>query len=466
MVTQTSDFDLKQVFESGNLGPADVDRAADRISHDFTQFEVLRETIRNLEDAESRDELSPSLRVALGVGYYLTGSYNQAIEMLKKGDGGALALFYQAKSLFASALNASHLVRGYFNPLAECISQQKSTFEAAFKCYEQAEKAGYGRDTCTLGKAATYQHLGAPEKSLKELDKLSGPVEQTAEYLYQRGATVAMLGANPDEAYALYKRAEQADKNHPGALFGLALETERGGYDEAALELYKRAVACFPTNIGLLCNLGLLYEDLDQYEQAVICYQRILDSYPNHKRAKLFLKDAKASNDMHFDEEAQRKRDRMGQILNLPVSDFELSVRSRNCLKNMGIMSLGDLCRHTEQELLASKNFGETSLVEIREMLTLKGLKLGQFATDKHVPEPVETESLSPDEQAVLLRPVTDLNLSVRARKCMNRLNIQSIGELVRRTADELLDCKNFGVTSLKEIREKLVNFNIKLRGE
>jgi DNA-directed RNA polymerase subunit alpha len=168
---------------------------------------------------------------------------------------------------------------------------------------------------------------------------------------------------------------------------------------------------------------------------------------------------------MHFDEEDQRRKDRLGQILNLPVSDFELSVRSRNCLKSMGIASLGDLCAHTEQELLNSKNFGETSLVEIREMLTLKGLRLGQFAADKQIAEPAE-ETLTPDEQALLLRPVTDLNLSVRARKCMNRLGIQCIGELVRKTQDELLECKNFGVTSLKEIRERLTANNLKLRGE
>jgi DNA-directed RNA polymerase subunit alpha len=37
---------------------------------------------------------------------------------------------------------------------------------------------------------------------------------------------------------------------------------------------------------------------------------------------------------------------------------------------------------------------------------------------------------------------------------------------LVRKTADEMLECKNFGVTSLNEIRDKLVPFSIKLRGE
>jgi DNA-directed RNA polymerase subunit alpha len=132
----------------------------------------------------------------------------------------------------------------------------------------------------------------------------------------------------------------------------------------------------------------------------------------------------------------------------------------------MGIRTLGDLARCTEQDLLASKNFGETSLVEIRDMLATKGLSLGQLATEK-VAEPVyEPEFVTPDEQALLDRPISDLNLSVRARKCMIRLGLNTIGELVRRTGDDLLECKNFGVTSLNEVREKLTQSNLKLRGD
>ncbi len=132
----------------------------------------------------------------------------------------------------------------------------------------------------------------------------------------------------------------------------------------------------------------------------------------------------------------------------------------------MGVRTLGDLTRTSEQELLASKNFGETSLVEIKEMLHSKGLELGQFATDSKQPEPADFSNLSADEQALLGKPVNDLNLSVRARKCMVRLGIGTISELVRRTADELLECKNFGVTSLNEVREKLTIQGLKLRGE
>ena len=77
-----------------------------------------------------------------------------------------------------------------------------------------------------------------------------------------------------------------------------------------------------------------------------------------------------------------------------------------------------------------------------------------------------QPQDLSPQERAMLEAPVTDLNLSVRARKCLSRLGITSMGELVSRTADELLGVRNFGVTSLNEIRAKLGEKNLKLRND
>ena len=332
--------------------------------------------------------------------------------------------------------------------------------------YQSAEKAGYDASQCALGRAESLRYAGHAQDGLKILDNLFGPVEHTAEYLYQRGATVAAVGGNPAEVVALYERAVDADRSHPGALFGLALENDRYGNDDMAMELYKRAATSFPTHVGSLLNLGLLYEDRDQFEKAAQCYQRVLDVYPDHERAALFFKDTEASHEQFYDDDASKKRDRMGQVLGIPVTDFELSVRSRNCLQKMGINTLGDLCRTSEAELLASKNFGETSLVEIKDMLASKGLRLGQLAAERPVTEVVEPEPLSPDEQAVLGKPVSDLNLSVRARKCMIRLGINTLGELVRRTGDDLLECKNFGVTSLNEVREKLTALGLKLRGE
>jgi len=67
---------------------------------------------------------------------------------------------------------------------------------------------------------------------------------------------------------------------------------------------------------------------------------------------------------------------------------------------------------------------------------------------------------------AKLAKPIGDLNLSVRARKCMTKLGIQTVGELLSHTGDELLECKNFGVTSLNEVKEKLTALGLKLRGD
>jgi len=438
---QAQDFDLKQaVLFDGTFGPREVRRISECIAQDFSYYRVLRDAVGELE---AKEEQTPASKVRLGACLYLLGRYDRAIEVLRAADGGALALFYLGKSCFA-----------------------RERFREALESYEAAHRAGYDRDQCALARAEALRYDQRPVEALAVLDELSGAVEQTAEYLYQRGATVSALGGNPSEVVALYERAVEADKNHTGALFGLALENDRRGNDETALDLYRRSASQSPSHVGALVNLGILYEDREQYDRAVQCYRRVLDVYPDHPRARLYLRDAEASGDQFYDEDAQKKRDRMSQVLSIPVTDFELSVRSRNCLQKMGVMTLGDLCRLTEQDLLSSKNFGETSLVEIKEMLASKGLHLGQLAAERQVVEAFEPEALSADEQALLQRPIGELNLSVRARKCMIRLGITTIGELVRRTGDDLLECKNFGVTSLNEVREKLSGYGLKLRGE
>ena len=119
--------------------------------------------------------------------------------------------------------------------------------------------------------------------------------------------------------------------------------------------------------------------------------------------------------------------------------------------------------------MLGSKNFGETSLQEIRDIMASKGLRVGQSLEQGQAYEPKfrpHQQHLSVEEQAVLNKPVTELNLSVRSRKCMNKLNITTVGELVHRTSDELLEAKNFGMTSLTEVREKLGIMGLKLRGD
>jgi DNA-directed RNA polymerase subunit alpha len=61
------------------------------------------------------------------------------------------------------------------------------------------------------------------------------------------------------------------------------------------------------------------------------------------------------------------------------------------------------------------------------------------------------------------MRPISSLDLSVRSANCMREENIETVGELVRRTKDQLLTVKNFGKTSLREIEKKLEELGLEI---
>lgn len=75
--------------------------------------------------------------------------------------------------------------------------------------------------------------------------------------------------------------------------------------------------------------------------------------------------------------EDNRPPEKLNENLFKTVDELELSVRSANCLKHANIKLIGELVQKTEQEILATKNFGRKSLNEIREILSEMGLGLG-----------------------------------------------------------------------------------------
>jgi DNA-directed RNA polymerase subunit alpha len=90
-----------------------------------------------------------------------------------------------------------------------------------------------------------------------------------------------------------------------------------------------------------------------------------------------------------FDDEAQTEK--LNENLFKSVDELELSVRSANCLKHANIKLIGELVQKTEQEILATKNFGRKSLNEIKEILAEMGLGLG-MKLENFPPGPKETE--------------------------------------------------------------------------
>lgn len=77
------------------------------------------------------------------------------------------------------------------------------------------------------------------------------------------------------------------------------------------------------------------------------------------------------------DEDLDEETLQIRKLLRKPVEELELSVRSANCLKEARIRTIADLVRREEPEMLKFKNFGRKSLVELTEILKLKGLHFG-----------------------------------------------------------------------------------------
>jgi DNA-directed RNA polymerase subunit alpha len=147
----------------------------------------------------------------------------------------------------------------------------------------------------------------------------------------------------------------------------------------------------------------------------------------------------------------------MEKIMRTSVNDFELSVRSRNCLAKMNIFTLGDLLRITEQEMLSYKNFGETSLKEVKEMLAARGLRLGMYREG-------EERTLSRADQKVLSEPIDKLELSPKAGKVLEDLGVSRLGDLAQYTDLDLYKAPGSGQSVVQELSTALGAFGVGLR--
>jgi len=401
---------------------------------------------RQLKFAEQVDanmgRTSRKTRLAVGIGLFILGRFDEAVEKLQKAE--------DCKEKFLHLAFALRQL-GRFDEVIENLQ----------------ESLNYEADplNINLEKAATYRHASNFDSAAKELKACANFKNVSAEYHYQLGRLQEAQGLY-EEATNNYKTALELSPNHQRALFHLAYRCDLSGDEGAAIEYYMQIVSTSPVSVSALLNLAVLHEDRGLFDKAAYYVDKVLESHPNHQRAILFKKDIESSKTMFFDEEIEKKRTRKNQILETPISDFELSVRSRNCLKKMNIDTLGDLLNITETELLSYKNFGETSLREIKVILTQKGLHLGMALEEKLLAsEETADEGGGPaEDEGLMNKPVDDLQLSVRSRKCLQKLNIHTIGDLSRRTDAELLGCKNFGVTSLNEIKRVLAGVGLSLR--
>src|SRR3984885_10881146 len=133
---------------------------------------------------------------------------------------------------------------------------------------------------------------------------------------------------------------------------------QRTNYDKLVMEIWTNGTVT--PQMALVEGAKILRKHLNPFIQYAEPGPEIgLDSIP----------DATADGSQ-VDHELERK-------LNMSLAELELSVRATNCLESEGITTVRDLVIRSDEELLEARNFGETTLKEVKQKLTERGLNLG-----------------------------------------------------------------------------------------
>src|SRR4051794_40387446 len=138
---------------------------------------------------------------------------------------------------------------------------------------------------------------------------------------------------------------------------------QRTNYDKLVMEIWTNGTV--NPQMALVEGAKILRKHLNPFIQ----YSEPGPELPIEDRM-----DALANGDGAVDSELERK-------LNMSLAELELSVRATNCLESEGITTVRDLVSRSEEQLLQVRNFGETTLKEVRAKLHEIGLDLGM-----HVP--------------------------------------------------------------------------------
>lgn len=435
--------ELQSFFEVRDFEPATFDRYADAA---YASADARERFISLLNEYRQKVEAGQGEPLTLAVGLYIAGSFAESLTWFGKSKDGKYRRYFAAQALLAQGR------------VADAIG-------------ELGKAGAHGWDAFAIDMETAAAHaragdIAAAEKIEKKHER-SGA--DRADWHFVRG----LIAERRDERMAAldaYEKALTLDPDHVATMFRAAFLYDLHAEDDEAIELYKRLALQPRAHVNALINLAVLYEDRGHYEVARQCLQRVLTAYPNHARARLFLKDVESSRMTIIDDSVEQRAENRNRMMDTPIGEFELSVRARNCLKKMKVNTIGELIKLNEAELMAYKNFGETSLNEIKAMLLKKGLRLGMApeeldtaAVTAAPPPPVVRYTVPPGSEAILSKPVSEMELSVRARRCLQRLNIATVGDLIQHTEQDLLSTRNFGVTSLLEIKARLTDMNLSL---
>lgn len=239
--------------------------------------------------------------------------------------------------------------------------------------------------------------------------------------------------------------------------FAQVLELERDGgfiaYDDMDIEDILLSWSAYSALKGAHINtVGDLYLTTED------TLMRLLDSDALYEEVQLklgaisifmlrkYMKEIKKKKINHtFVEEVEVQNQRT-DLQHVSIEDMLLSIRSYNCLKRAGITNLYELTERSTADLMKVRNLGRKSMMEVIEKMA----EYGVAPADMDVPVCRNKVSTFDDFS------IDDLELSVRSFNVLKRAGINSVGDLTRRTYDDLTRVRNMGRKSLEEILSKM----------
>ncbi len=270
---------------------------------------------------------------------------------------------------------------------------------SAIEHYQQALETADQDPEINFRLAYHLDLVGEDERALECLEKacaeelprmnalvnLAVLYEDEGEYAKAERCLAMVIATDPNHSRArLYMKDVQAsrrmmirDAGAPARHAGLSmLETPVTDF-----ELSARARNCLKK-----MDIRTLGDLLRISQSELMAYKNFGEATMQEIKALLASRGLRLGQGLEHQQQAARQevyaqlRDTAGEeaagILNKPVDDLNLSVRSRKALDLLSITTIGDLVAHTEAELLGIKNFGATSLHEIHAKLTEHGLAL------------------------------------------------------------------------------------------
>ncbi|MFH1709089.1 MAG: DNA-directed RNA polymerase subunit alpha C-terminal domain-containing protein [Planctomycetota bacterium] len=430
--------DVMRLFNDESLSFRDITKIRRWVRHAEKETQKFQKRMEGGVTGDISDKKTLAERA--GIGWWILDELEKAMETLKKA--------------------GTHRAHAF---LARCLADQCRASEALEHLNGLEKAAADDLEVLALkaGLLIESADIAGAETTVARMVKLHAGDPETM----KAQARLAAETGEPGEGIDLLRKALDVDPVDEEALFQLGNLLDRFGYDDEALACMEKAGELFPVRAHVVLNLGQMCYERGDMERAAFCFKRVLKTNPAHPLARRFLEDVLATENMYYDEHKVKKQDELNKVLEVPVTDFELSVRSRNCLARMDIRTLGDLIQKTEMDLLSFTNFGETSLAEIKRMLASKNLFLGMAKEmeNQELKEKQKHKILDVNDSEILQKPIEDLDLSVRAAKCLTRMGICTFGELIKYDDAALLKMRNFGQTSLNEIKQKLAGYGLVL---